>query len=292
MKGKWASGCFVFAFPLLAFAQSREIRELQRDVALLGDQVRQMQRSLDENLAALRVLVQQALDGVNKMNTTVAVLENNVRERMREQERTLVQPIATASSKVDQMAIEFQALRESIADLGARMGRLEQRVVDLGNTVKVLQAPPPPPAMGGTAPPPGITAESLYAGALRDMNAGNYDLALQEFTDYLKYFGQTETAPHAQYYIGEIYYNRGEFDSALRAFDLVLEKYPENVKTRDAMYMKGQTLLKMGERTRAAQEFRAIIARWPFSEVAAKARARLKELGLPATAPAPRQRKS
>lgn len=277
----------------LSFAQSREIRELQRDVALLGDQVRQMQRSLDENLAALRVLVQQALDGVSKVNTTVAVLENNVRERLREQEKSLVQPVATASSKVDQMATEFQALREAVSDLNARMGRLEQRIVDLGNTIKVLQAPPAPPSAGGIAgPPPGVTAESLYAAAMRDMNAGNYDLALQEFTDYLKYFGHTETAPNAQYYIGEIYYNRGELDAALRAFDLVLEKYPENVKTRDAMYMKGQTLLKMGLRSQAAEEFRTIIARWPTSELAAKARARLREMGLPATAPAKRKKNS
>ncbi|MGB9604365.1 MAG: tetratricopeptide repeat protein [Bryobacteraceae bacterium] len=293
MKVKAYVIAIALMLPLLASGQSREIRELQRDVALLGDQVRQMQRSLDENLAALRVLVQQTLDSVNKMNTTVAVLENNVRERLREQEKTLVQPIANASTKVDQMATEFQALRETIAELNARMGKLEQRIVDLGNTVKVLQAPPAPPALGATAgSPPGVTAESLYANAMRDMNAGNYDLALQEFTDYLKYFGQTETAPHAQYYIGEIYYNRGDLDSALRAFDLVLEKYPENVKTRDAMYMKGQTLLKMGERTKAAQEFRTIISRWPASETAAKARARLKELGLPATAAPSRRKKS
>ncbi|MCS7315340.1 MAG: outer membrane protein assembly factor BamD [Bryobacterales bacterium] len=276
---------------VFCLAQSREIRELQRDVALLGDQVRQMQRSLDENLAALRVLVQQALDGVSKLNTTVAVLENNVRERLREQERSLVQPVATASSKVDQMATEFQALREAISDLNLRMGKLEQRILDLGNTIKVLQAPPPPPpAAGAAGPPAGVTAESLYAAAMRDMNAGNYDLALQEFSDYLKYFGQTETAPNAQYYIGEIYYNRGELDSALRAFDLVLEKYPENVKTRDAMYMKAQTLLKMGQRAQAAEEFRAIVARWPASELAAKARARLKEMGLPATAPVKRKK--
>lgn len=269
-------------------AQSREIRELQRDMALLADQVRQMQRSLDENMAALKVLVQQAIDGVHKANTTVAVLESNLRERLREQEKTLVHPMATVSTKVDQMAGEFQAVRDAMADLTARMGKLEQRIVDLSNTVKVLQAPPAPPPTAGllTGLPPGLTAEGLYASAMRDKDSGNYDLALQEFTDYLKYFGSTDTAPNAQYQIGEIYYNRGELDSALRAFDLVLEKYPENVKTVDAMYMKGQTLLKMGERMKAAEEFRTIIARWPTSEMAAKARARLRELGLPVTSPA------
>ncbi len=285
-RGVWLL-VFCSAWPWNGRAQSREIRELQRDMALLGDQVRQMQRSLDENMAALRVLVQQAIDGVNKANTTVAVLESNLRERLREHEKTLVQPVASVSTKVDQMAGEFQAVRDAMTDLNARMGKLEQRIVDLSNTVKVLQAPPPAPTVGPVGgPPPGLTAEGLYASAMRDKDSGNYDLALQEFTDYLKYFGNTETAPNAQYHIGEIYFNRGELDSALRAFDLVLEKYPENVKTRDAMYMKGQTLLKMGQRMKAAEEFRAIIARWPNSELAAKARARLKELGLPVTSPA------
>lgn len=281
------------ACTMAAWAQSREIRELQRDVLQLSDQLRQLQRSLDENMAAVKVLVQQAVDGVHKLNTTVAVLENNVRERLREQEKSLVQPVATASSKVDQMATEFQTLREAINELSARMGKLEQRMVDLSNTVKVLQAPPaPPPLTTASGPPPGVTAEGLYASAMRDKDAGNYDLALQEFSDYLKYFGNTDTAPNAQYHIGEIYYNRGELEAALRAFDLVLEKYPENVKTRDAMYMKAQTLLKMGERTKAAEEFRALIARWPTSELAAKAKARLRELGLPLTTPAKRRKSS
>lgn len=288
---KWVVGvAALVVWSLPACAQSREIRELQRDMALLGDQVRQMQRSLDENMAALRVLVQQAVDGVNKTNTAMAVLENHVRERLREQEKTLVQPMATASSKVDQMATEFQAMREAMNDLTARMGKLEQRLVDLSNTIRVLQAPPAPPTASASGPPPGVTAEGLYANAMRDKDSGNYDLALQEFTDYLKYFGATDTAPNAQYHIGEIYYNRGELEEALRAFDLVLEKYPENVKTRDAMYMKGQTLLKMGQRTKAAEEFRAIVSRWPSSELAAKARARLKELGLPVTTPSKRKR--
>lgn len=270
--------------PVLCFGQKKEILELQRDMALLQQDVRALQRSMDENMAALKVLVQQAVDSVAKLNTTVAVLDNTLRERLREQEKVLVNPVATVSSKVDQMSTDFQALRDSVADMNARMGKLEQRIIDLGNKITVIQAPPaPPPGTGASGPPPGVSAEGLYASAMRDMDGGSYDLALQEFNDYLKYFGTTETAPNAQYYIGEIYFKRGDLESALKAFDMVLERYPENTKTLDAMYMKGQTLVKMGERTKGAEEFREIIARRPSSELAAKARARLRELGLPTT---------
>ncbi len=270
--------------PVLCFGQKKEILELQRDMALLQQDVRALQRSMDENMAALKVLVQQAVDSVAKLNTTVAVLDNTLRERLREQEKVLVNPVATVSSKVDQMSTDFQALRDSVADMNARMGKLEQRIIDLGNKITVIQAPPaPPPGTGASGPPPGVSAEGLYASAMRDMDGGSYDLAIQEFNDYLKYFGTTETAPNAQYYIGEIYFKRGDLESALKAFDMVLERYPENTKTLDAMYMKGQTLVKMGERTKGAEEFREIIARRPSSELAAKARARLRELGLPTT---------
>ncbi|MEK7403757.1 MAG: tetratricopeptide repeat protein [Acidobacteriota bacterium] len=288
MKRLGLSICVLAASALLCFGQRQEIKELQRDMALLTDQVRQMQRSIDENMAALKVLVQQALDGVQKVNTTVAVLDSAMRERLREQEKTLVGPVATMGAKFDQMATEFQHVRDSIADLNAKMGKLEQRLVDLDNTIKVIQSPPTPPSPTGAAtsgPPPGVSAEGLYAGAMRDKDSGNYDLALQGFNEYLKYFSATEMAPNAQYYIGEIYYGRQDLDNALKAFDMVLEKYPENTKTLDAMYMKGQTLVRMGERMKGAEEFRAIIQQAKGSELARKAAARLKEMGLPATAP-------
>src|SRR5258708_5838621 len=61
--------------PGFAFAQKREIVELQRDVATMQDQVRTLQRSIDEKMSALTVLVQQSLESSNNANKAVAVLE-------------------------------------------------------------------------------------------------------------------------------------------------------------------------------------------------------------------------
>jgi len=285
-------GLLLAASPLLCLAQRKEYVELQRDVALLQDQVRTLQRSVDEKMAALTILVQQALDNINKVNTSVAVLDSGVRERLKEQASNLVAPVAGIGAKVDQMASEFQGVRASVEDMNSRLGKVERQIVDLGNIVKVIQAPPaPPPAAGGVTPPAGISADSLYANALRDKDGGNYDMALQEFNDYLKFFGNTDSAPNAQFYIGEIYYRRGDLETALKAFDMVLEKYPQNNKTADAMYMKGQTLVKMGQRTKGAEEFRELIRTFPNSDLAAKAKAELKRLGYSLSLPAKRSKK-
>jgi len=281
----------ILLVPLACSAASKEIVELQRDVALLQDQVRTLQRSVDE----LRVLVQQNLDQSNKVNTAVAVLDASLRDRLKEQDKVVVAPIAALGSKVEQMSTDFQGVRESVADMTARMGKLQQQIVDLANTVKVMQAPPaPPPGPAGSpaAGSPPMPAETLYANAMRDKSGGRMDLALQGFQDYIKYYGNTDLAPNAQFYIGEIHYSQADFESALAEFDAVLEKYPENNKTPDALYMKGLTLVKLGRKTEGAREFRDLLQRYPDSDLATKAKSQLKSLGLSTAAPKPARRRT
>lgn len=289
MKLRWLMPFLLAAVSSVCSAQKREYVELQRDVAILQDQVRTMKSSTDENFTKLTVLLQQALDAVNKTNTSVVVLENNFRDRLREQEKTVSQPVANIGAKVDEMASELQALKESVTDMNARFGKLELQLVDMVNAVRTIQAPPPPPGSG--AAPGGLSAESLYQNALRDKDGGNFDLALKGFADYLQNFGKTDLAPNAQFYVGEIYYRKGELEDAAKAFDLVLEKYPENNKTPDAHYMKGMSLVKMGARNKGRDEFYTLVKRFPNAGVTAKAKEQLKALGLPATPPKPAKRK-
>lgn len=291
MKHVLTAVFFLGMTPLLVLGASKEIVQLQRDVALLQDQMRTLQRALDERTVELKTLTEQILDRTNQLNTSLAVLERHLNDRFAAQEKTLVAPVAGVGAKVDQMGNEFQFVRESVADLTSRMGKLEQRIVDLNNTVQTMNAPPAPPAgeLANATPPPGLSAKTLYDNAYRDKIAGNHDLSMAQFQDYLRYFGTTELAPNAQFYIGELHYNKGEYDRAMAAFDSVLEKYPENPKTPDAFYMKGNTLVKMGERTRGAQEYYELLRRYPRSDVAAKAKTQLRNLGMSTTPPKPRK---
>lgn len=279
---------------LPAFSQKEKIAEIQRDILLMQDQIRALQRSQDEKMAAMQVLVQQILESANKANTAVAVLDSAMRERMKEQEKLLVVPVAGVGAKVDAMSNDFAGVRESITDLSSRMGKLQNQITDINSAIKILAAPPPPPpaatpaptAANPNAPPPGVSAETLYNGAMRDKSAGNADLAIEQFQNYLKWFGNTDLAPNAQYYIGEIKYLRGDLDGALMAFDTLLEKYPDNPKTSDAMLQKGRALVKAGFKAEARQEFTALIKKFPNHDNAAKARTELAALNAPARSPA------
>ena len=148
------------------------------------------------------------------------------------------------------------------------------------------------PAGGPEVPP--ISSQALYDNATRDRMGGKLDLALQEYADYLKWYGNTELAPNAQYYIASIHSSLGDYENAVREFDIVLEKYPDNNKTADAMYDKGQALIKMGRRTDGGHEFQELIKRFPSNNLATKACDQLKGMGLScgprAAAPARRKK--
>lgn len=279
--------------PSLTFAASKEMVELSRDVALLQEQVRTLQRAQDEKLSAIQVLVQQALDAANKANTSVALLQNNLQQNSKEQQSKVVTTVTDLSSKMDTVTTDVSALRESVSDISSQMGKLQQQMLDLGNAVRTIQTPAAAPPTGpvGTSPSPGpgstsaggpppVSSDQLYQNANRDRSGGNDDLALQEYNDYLKYYGNTMFAPNAQFYIAEIHLKQNKLDDALQEFDMVLEKYPDNTKTPDALYMKGATLVKMGKRTQGKQEFCELAKRFPSNELATKAKSQVKSLGL------------
>jgi tol-pal system protein YbgF len=287
---------FLAAAPL-TFGASKEMQELQRDVSILQDQVRNMQKDFSEKLVQMITLVQTTQDSVNRANGQMSGMERVFNDAMKQQQQSVSGPVLAVGQKLDQMSEDFRAVRESVLDMNTRMGKLDAKLADLQNLVNTIKTPPPPPpgstdSTGGittqsavptqAGPPPGLSAETLYSNGYRDYSTAKNDLALREFSDYLKYFPTTLFAANAQYYIGDIQYKNNDFPSALQAFDSVLERYPDGNKTPDSHYMKALCFLKLGRNDAAAGEFRDIIKRYPDTDLAAKAKSRLKEMGLPA----------
>lgn len=286
----------VFAFPVLCAAASKEIVELQRDVAQLQDQVRTLQSAFDTKMATLTTQVQQAADSANRTSTALAGLQGAIQEQLREQGKQVAGPVVNLSSKLDEMTTAFQQVQNGMADVTTRLGNLEQQMKDLSNQVRVIGSPPAQPPTGGTPSSPGVSSvppvdgKTLYANADRDRLGGKNDLALQEYQQYVKYFGDGPFAPNAQFWIGYIYYTQGDYEDALKAFDDVLVRFSPNSKTPDAYLWKGTTLMKLGQRTAGAKEFRQVVKLYPGSEAATKARAQLKQLGLPVSSAPARKR--
>jgi TolA-binding protein len=292
--------CSVFAAAMLSFTPtpsfgaSKEIQELQRDVAQLQDQLKQLQQSQDRQLTEIRVLVQQSVSAANDASKSVAVIQSGFQQNLRDQEAKVVTPVVGLNTRMDNVSQEMRTLQQAVSDLTNLMSKMQTQLSDLGNAVKVMSQPaaPPPPAGGvsgemasgpGGAPAggaPTISATELYANANRDRTGGKLDLAMQEYMDYLRWYGNTDLAPNAQYYIAWIHASQGDFAKAIQEYDAVLEKYPDNNKTPDAMYGKGVALSRMGRRTDGAREFQELIKRYPSNGLAGQACTQLTNMGL------------
>jgi len=261
-------------------AVAREIIELQRDVALLLQAQRDLQRSVDEKHAIQKTLLEQSLDSVSKLNNSLGTLQKTVQD---------VQ--ANTGARLDSMTTQVQGLADNLEEVKARLGKLNQQLAEVQSTLQSLDArlaggtpaqPPgtPPPA---SAPPP--SADLLYSNALRDFTGGKNDLARQEFLDYLKYYPDTDLASNAQFYLGEICYAQRQFREAVGEYDKVQQNYPKSFKLAAARLKKGLALLELGQKTAAIREFREVVRRFPGTDEERRSRAKLRQLGATSSTP-------
>jgi tol-pal system protein YbgF len=290
-------------------AVAREIVELQQSVNQLIQGQQTIQTTLTQNQAVEKTLIEQSLDSVNKLSTTMASLQKSVEDMQ-----------ATSGARLDTMSTQVQGVSDNLQELMARVGKLNQQLTDAQNAIQGIDAklastaPPAAPAPGlapsnaplpaggdaaaaqpapgsgpgltpgypaapaaAAAPPP--SSDLLYSNGLRDLNGRKYDLALQEFQDYLKYYSDTDLASNAQFYLGEIAFAQEQFDRAVDAYGKVIDKYPKSFKIAPAHLKRGLALIQLGERAMGVKELRLVLKLYPGTDEERRARAKLHDLG-------------
>jgi len=277
--------------PRPAEAVARELIELQRDVTSLLQGQKDLSTQVTQDNTVMKTLIGQSGDNVNKLAATMGSLQKSVQD---------VQ--ANSGARLDTMSTQVQGLSDNLEEIKSRLGKLNQQLVDVQNTVQSLDAKisggaVPAPA-AGTATPTGSagssnssavpagapSADTLYSNGLRDITSGKYDLARAEFQDYLKYYGETDLASNAQFYLGEIAYSQKKYEDAVAEYERVLNNYPKSFKLAPARLKKGMALIELGQKPGGIRELREVVKRYPGTEEDRRARAKLKELGVAVTA--------
>ena len=276
----WLAAALILAIGTPAFAVSKEIIQLQTQVQALQDQVSRMQQSIDMNMGAMRNLIEQSSDSVNKMNAAVGELQNKMQGQ-----------VTDSNSRVEQLSSQIQSLHDAVDELKSRLAKVSKQLDTMQQGGQNLAAGQPGLATAPTGAPDSAAAanvnapppDTLYNNALRDYNSGKYDLASGEFGDYLKYYSNTDLAGNAQFYLADIEYRQGNFEAAAKDYDKVLEQYPGGSKAAAAQLKKGYALLELGQRDAGVRELNSLIARYPRSIEASQARDRLRRLGVTST---------
>jgi tol-pal system protein YbgF len=241
--------------PAVALGANKDIERLQVQVAALQSQLSAIERLSEDTLAELK-----------RLNEALAEQNAFLRRGVQEQR------------------LKDEAIQTTLRELDQRLSEVGEQLhgMQAAQSAAASAAPATPPGPGEgdgqparpAAPAPPAPRE-LYSQAYADYARGNFDLAIQEYEEYLRNYPDTDLSDNAQYWIGECLYSKQQYAEALAAWDELFRRFPGSDKLPDARYKKGMALERLGRRSQAMLEYRAVATRYPNSEAGRKAREKL-----------------
>ena len=254
-----------------AWGVNKDMVQLQTQVQQLQEQMTAMQRAFDERMGVMKNLVEQDTDAVNKVAAALTALQTTLQKQQ-----------AEGGTHTDQLSGQIQALNDTMDEIKVRLAKVTKQLEDMQAAQQSLAAQQATQQAQqqaqASAPPPDV----LYNNALRDYNGDKNDLALQEFSDYIKFYPNTDLAGNCYFYLGEIQFRQGNFQPAAQSYDQVLQNFPSGNKAASAQLKKGFALIELGKQDDGVNELRHLIQRYPHSPEALQARDRLRKVGVPA----------
>ncbi|MFZ0821252.1 MAG: tetratricopeptide repeat protein [Candidatus Acidiferrales bacterium] len=269
-------------------AVAKEITELLTGVTILQQGQRDMQSSIDTKFSELRTLVAQQSDNSNKLNTAIGALQKTMQDLQ-----------ANTGAQLSSMGTQVQGVTDNVSETQTRLSKINTQLVEVQNTLQTLDgkvtalAQPAPstanpapgsapnPASGSTATAPPPAPQTLYDSARQDFLTGKYELALQEFQDYLKYYPTTDLASNSVFYQGEIAFKQHRYEDAVGFYSDVLSHYPNSNKLSVSLYQRGLSYIQMGKKASGEADLRSVIRLYPNMDEAPLARTKLHEMGVP-----------
>src|SRR5215468_1887476 len=190
--------------PIPVHAANKDMVQLQTQVQQLQEQMTAMKQSFDERMGVMKNLVEQNTDASNKTTAAINLLQ-----------QTLQKQQGDAAGKVDQLSGQIQSLNDTLDELKVRLAKVSKQLEDMQSQQQSIaaqqQAQQAAADAAKNAPPPDI----LYANALRDYNGGKNDIASQEFSDYVKFYPNTDLAGNSYFYLAELQFRAGNYKEAV-----------------------------------------------------------------------------
>jgi len=222
------------------------VDDLKNEVTILERQITTMQQSMDRNSGQMSALITQISDTVNAIRSAQSRVNQGYESVISTANATSEQ-IGSANQKIDKLSAQVEQLRHIVENM------------------------PKVPAFSQIMPG---NPDQLFAAGIADYYRANYDLAMDEFKQFIDTYGSSQQACSAQFWIGECHSAKGKFSEAVASYDQVsatCEKWPA------AHYKKAKALQQLGQNEEARAELTLIIKKSPRSNEAELARRDLNQ---------------
>jgi tol-pal system protein YbgF len=238
------------------YPQNRDILQLQKDMIDVMQRVNQLQTTVDRDNGLLKSLMERVADQVNTLTSGLQKMTQAV-DGIRGQNDATTKELRTSLKTLNDSVKELDT---ELSSARAQIGSLSREVTASKTTAEPLAGP-----------------DDLWRSAYVDYSAGNYELAISGYQEFLSKYPQDARAADAQLRIGDALKQQKKYDLAITQYDIVLQKYPESDKTGAALLKKGLTQAETNQ-PQASSTLTEVVKKFPGTTEAITAQAKLKEL--------------
>lgn len=105
-----------------------------------------------------------------------------------------------------------------------------------------------------------------------------YDQAISALQAWVKRYPDSTYQPNANYWLGQLNYNKGKKDDAAYYYATVVKNYPKSPKAAEALLKVGVIMQEKKDTAKAKAVFQQVIKLYPVTESAKQAQKRLTSL--------------
>jgi tol-pal system protein YbgF len=204
------------------------------------------------------------------------LLADTIRAEQRVILAKLTELEARMNEEGDQRTSSNAQLQQSIRELEDAVRTLVSRMDD---SQQMNSTGGRGPNVGSRPSQPADEAEQAYQAAYRDVTKGSYEIAAQEFQDFLTRYPDSPRIAEAHFYLGESQYAQERYLEAAGEYQKLTHDFPAS-RLAPAAYLKmGRAYVQLEERSLAEKAFKTLMTKHPNSEEAKQAESALKQLG-------------
>lgn len=198
----------------------------------------------------------------------------------------LQQQLNATQSDIDSLRGQIQENSYQLNQVVERQKQIYQQIDSLssgaaasgGDTAAATPAPAAD-ASTSTAPVQSGDANTDYNSAVAlVLEKKQYDQAIAAFQAFVKKYPDSTYQPNANYWLGQLNYNKGKKDDAAYYFATVVKNYPKSPKSSEALYKVGVIMQDKGDTAKAKAVYQQVIKQYPNTEAAKQAQKRAASL--------------
>ncbi|MGK6326692.1 cell division protein CpoB [Erwinia sp. DT-104] len=202
------------------------------------------------------------------------------------------QQLADNQRDIDSLRGQIQENQYQLNQITERQKNLYQQIDTLSSGASAQPqassgaTAPAAAAEGATASDSASAAPTQGGDANSDYNAAvalvlekkQNEQAIAAFQAFIKKYPDSTYQPNANYWLGQLNYNKGKKDDAAYYFATVVKNYPKSPKSADALYKVGVIMQEKGDSAKAKAVYQQVIKQYPNTDVAKQAQKRAAAL--------------